>query len=379
MINEKKINMDVPHSLIKHLQVIEDPRVERTKAHNLIDILVIGLCTMLTMGDRFTDMEDLGNIKKDFFESFLELPNGIPSHDTFNRVFSAIDPLKFVDSFLLWVKELCPTLEGDNIALDGKAIRRALNEGDKLTYIISAWASDHGLIVSQAKVDDKSNEITAIPALLESLEISGCVITIDAMGTQKDIAEKIIEKKADYVLALKGNQGNMNKEVREYFQTIPADVKGDDHLDYYETLDKGHGRIEKRCYWQSDNIKWFEDKKEWKGLNSFLMVKSTRTIAGRNTVEYRYFISSMGLNAEKAAKAIRNHWGIENQVHWCLDVTFDEDQSRSRSGHAAQNLALLRRIALNLLKADTSKDLSMRRKRHYAALEPEYLKRLLGI
>ena len=344
---------------------------------------MIGLCTLLTVGDRFTDMEDFGYMKEDFFKSFLELPNGIPTHDTFNRVFSAIDPEQFVECFLLWVKEICPTLKGDNIALDGKALRGAVNEGKKMTYIISAWASGHELVVGQSKVEEKSNEITAIPQLLRSLDIEGCTITIDAMGTQKNIAKIIKQRKADYVLALKGNQGNMHKEVQKYFESSDEILESVEALpkgwDYHETTDFGHGRIETRRYWQSSDIQWLEDKKKWEGLQSFIMVESTRKKGTEITTERRYYISSLGLNAEKTGQAIRDHWGIENKVHWVLDVSLSEDQSRARSGNAAQNLALLRRITLNLLKSETSKDISMRRKRLWASGKGEYLRKLLGI
>jgi predicted transposase YbfD/YdcC len=383
-MSAKNNHVQPPRNLIECFQEMEDPRIDRTRDHKLIDILVIGLCTMITVGENFTDMEDFGKAKHDWLKTFLELPSGIPSHDTFNRVFSAIDPDRFLDCFIMWIKAMCPILDEDVVAIDGKALRRARNEGQTIPYIVSAWALENGLVLGQVKVDEKSNEITAIPELLCVLELQGCVVTIDAMGCQKDIAAKIIQAEADYVLALKGNHSTVHEEFRLYFDdTMPAgsDAKTPrpQGMDFYESIDKGHGRIEVRRYWHTTDIAWFEDKKLWRGLRSVGMVESIREMKGEKSVERRLYLSSLDLDAERFAKAVRGHWGVENSLHWTMDVTFGEDQSRARAHYAAQNLATLRRIILNLLKKDKTPKLSLRRKRIKAALDETYLKKLLGI
>lgn len=383
-MNAKKNHVQAPRTLVECFQNIEDPRMERTRDHKLIDILVIGLCTMLTVGENFTDMEDFGRAKHDWLKKFLELPNGIPSHDTFNRVFSAVSPDHFLDCFITWIKGVCPTLGDDVIAIDGKALRRAHNQGQTIPYIVSAWARENGVALGQVKVDEKSNEITAIPQLLRFLELQGCIVTIDAMGCQKHVAADIIEAKADYVLALKDNHPTVHEEFRQYFDdAIPAGSKANtprpNDLDFCETIDKGHGRIETRRYWQTTDIDWFEDKKLWRGLRSVGMVECIREVNGETSTERRLYLSSLDLDAKRFARAARGHWSVENNLHWIMDVTFGEDQSRARERYAAQNLATLRRIVLNLLKKDKTPKLSLRRKRTKAALDEMFLQRLLGI
>lgn len=373
-----------PKRIIESFEDIEDPRVNRTRDHKLIDILVIGLCSMMTVGENFTDMETFGKAKYEWLKGFLELPKGIPSHDTFNRVFSAINPDHFLECFVRWVKGLCSSLQDEVVAIDGKALRRALNKGDQLPYIVSAWAAQNGLVLGQVKVDEKSNEITAIPKLLDVLELEGCVVTIDAMGCQKEIAAKIKAAGADYVLALKGNHATVHTEMREYFDDIiPADADKHtarpDGMDFYETIEKDHGRIEIRRYWHTEDIDWFEDKKLWPGLISVGMVESIRDINDEVSLERRLYLSSLATNAKRFGQAVREHWGVENPLHWSLDVTFGEDQSRARTKYAAQNLATLRRIALNILKKDNSKKIPLRRKRMVAALDHTYLKAIIGI
>jgi len=372
-----------PRTLIECFDEMEDPRVDRTRDHKLIDILVIGLCTMVTVGENFTDMEDFARTKYDWLKTFLELPNGVPSHDTFNRVFSAIDPDQFLACFVKWVKGMCPTLGDDVVSIDGKALRRASNKGDTIPHIVSAWASKHGLVLAQVKVNDKSNEITAIPELLHALQIEGCVVTIDAMGCQKDIAAEIVQAKADYVLALKGNHATVHKEFREYFDhTVPAGADArtplPEGMDFHETVEKGHGRIETRRYWHTTDIDWFEDKKRWRRLRSVGMVESIRDVDGEISIERRLYLSSLQLDVKRFSQAVRSHWGVENSLHWTMDVTFGEDQSRARTQFAAQNLATLRRIVVNLLKKDKTPRLSLRRKKIIAGLDDNYLKTLLG-
>lgn len=370
-------------NIVECFEDVPDPRVNRTLDHKLVDILVIGLCATLTVGENFTDMEAFGKAKEEWLRTFLELPNGIPTHDTFNRVFSAIDPDAFLACFVRWTRGVCSALEGDVVAIDGKALRRALNDGDRLPYIVSAWAAENGLTLGQVKVDEKSNEITAIPELLRVLELKGCIVTIDAMGAQKAIAGEIAAAGADYALALKGNHETARDEFKAFFDdAVPqgADANADvpQGMDCHETMEKGHGRIEIRRYWHTAGIDWFEDKGEWPGLASAGMVESTRIQNGETTTERRMYLCSFAQDAKELARAVRGHWGVENPLHWTLDVIFGEDDSRARTKYAAQNLATLRRLALNLAKKEPTK-LPIRQKRIRAALDDKFLSKLIGI
>jgi predicted transposase YbfD/YdcC len=376
-------------SLVAHFAVIVDPRIERTRDHKLVDILVIALCTFLCGGETFYDMEEFGEAKLDWFKTFLELPNGIPSHDTFNRVFAALDPSEFLDCFLRWTQAVREVIAHEVVSIDGKALRRAYHKKENLKYIVSAWAEENSLVLGHLKVEDKSNEITAVPELLRVLELSGCIVTLDAMGCQKNIAKEIKEADADYVLALKGNQETVHREVQQFLDDALAELKtwrpigvkptaAAAQLAAHETLEKDHGRLETRRYYQSDQIQWFADRHRWEGLRSVGMVESIREIKGQRTVERRYYLSSLPLDAQLFARAVRSHWNIENKVHWVLDVCFGEDQSRARSAHAAENLATLRRLALNVLKKE-KKRRSLKGKMLNASWDHAYLLRLLGI
>jgi predicted transposase YbfD/YdcC len=385
---EKPPRLPRPRCVVECFEGLPDPRRDRTRRHKLTDILVIGLCSTLTVGEGFTDMECFGSAHEEWFRSFLELPNGIPSHDTFNRVFSAIDPRRFLECFVEWVQGVCSAVQGEVVAIDGKAIRRAVNSGAPLPHIVSAFASENGLALGQVKVDDKSNEITAIPELLRLLALKGCIVTMDAMGCQKEIAAQIVEKGADYVLSLKGNQNVALEEFKQYFGYALFDDKGKSlperrgkpgTMSFFESAEKGHGRLDVRRYWHTTDIHWFAGRKLWKGLTSVGMVQSERTVNGKRSVERRYYLSSLPLGAETFARAVRAHWSVENSLHWSLDVTFGEDQSRARTRHAAQNLATLRRLALNLVKKDKTRKLPLRQKRMLAAMNYGYLKHLLGI
>ena len=377
-------------SLLEHFQDLSDPRVQRTKVHDLIDILVIAICTLLCGGEGFNDMEDFGHAKRDWFKTFLRLRSGIPSHDTFNRVFAALDPHQFLDCFLRWTQSLRHAVPQEIVALDGKALRRALNRDQSLQYIVSAWAESNGLVLGQWKVADKSNEITALPGLLRVLELSGCIVTVDAMGCQKKIAKEIIEADADYVLALKGNHELVHAEVQTFLDALVAERTAPRprgvplspaaaNLVTCETIEKDHGRIETRRYYQSTELAWFADRPDWDGLRSVGLVESIRAIRGQRTVERRYYLSSLPLGVENFGRAVRGHWGVENKVHWVLDVCFREDQSRARAGHAAENLATLRRLALNLLKRDKTKRRGMKGKQLNAGWDHSYMLRLLGL
>ena len=377
-------------SLIEHFKMLSDPRVDRTKDHDLIDVLLIAICTLLCGGETFNDMEDFGHAKREWFETFLRLRNGIPSHDTFNRVFAALDPEQFLDCFLRWTQSLRQAVAQEIVALDGKALRRALNKDQSIKYVVSAWAENNNLVLGQLKVTDKSNEITALPRLLRVLELSGCIVTIDAMGCQKKIAKEIIESDADFVLALKGNQETVHQEVKEFVDETVAETQkprprgaklstAAASLATLETVEKDHGRLETRRYYQSAELAWFADLKQLEGLKSVGMVESIRKVDGKASVERRYYLSSLPLNVELFARAVRGHWGVENKLHWVMDVCFREDHSRARSGYAAENLATLRRLALNLLKREKTKKRGIRGKQLNAGWDHAYLLHLLGI
>lgn len=383
-------NAPAQQSLVAHFGGLADPRLNRTKDHDLIDILVIALCTLLCTGETFNDMADFGRAKQDWFKTFLRLRNGIPSHDTFNRVFAALDPKAFLDCFLRWTQSVRQAVPQEIVALDGKALRRALDKDQSVQYIVSAWAESNGLVLGQLKVADKSNEITAVPELLRVLELSGCIVTLDAMGCQKKIAREIVEADADYVLALKGNQEKVHAEVKSFLDATLAEKqrprpngavvpKAAQTLQVFETVEKDHGRLETRRYYQSDCLEWFADKGKWEGLASVGLVESARELDGKTTVERRYYLSSLKLGVETFARAVRGHWGVENKLHWVMDVCFGEDQSRARAGYAAENLATLRRLALNLLKREKTKKRGIRGKMLNASWDHSYLLSLLGV
>lgn len=364
-------------SLLTLLEEVPDPRVDRTKDHDLADLLAIGLCTILCGGDSFYDMEEFAAVRQDWLKSFLRLRNGAPSHDTFNRIFQALDARVLADTLSRWTQSVRAVLGGEVVALDGKSVRRALNRGEDFRVIVSAWATDSGLLLGQRKVRDKSNEITVLPELLRALELAGCIVTADALHCQKEIAKEIIEADADYVLALKGNQGSAFAEVKSFLDD--AVQRGERHLAFVETLDKGHGRVEVRRYWQTPKLEWFADRPRWEGLRTVGLVESVRESHGQRQVERRYYLSSLPVDIERFAKAVRGHWSIENQLHWVLDVVFGEDQSRARTAHAAENLAAMRRLAINLLRRDKKCRRSLKGKLLRAAIDPEYLKHLLTI
>jgi predicted transposase YbfD/YdcC len=380
-----------PHlSLAEHFKSITDPRVDRTKDHDLIDILVIAICALLCAAESFNDMEDFGKAKEDWFRRFLKLRNGIPSHDTFNRVFAAIDPKEFLECFLRWTQSLRQAVAQEIVALDGKALRRALNRDESPKYVVSAWAESNNLVLGQLKVDEKSNEITAVPELLRVLELAGCIVTVDAMGCQKKIAKEIIEADADYVLALKGNQETVHAEVKSFLDAtleekqkkrpkgaaIPTAAA---KLQQLETVEKDHGRLETRRYYQSAELDWFADRAKWEGLRSVGLVEAVREVDGKTTTERRYYLSSLSLDVATFARAVRGHWGVENKLHWVMDVCFREDQSRARTGYAAENLATLRRLALNLLKREQTKKRGIRGKQLNASWDHAYLLKLLTL
>ncbi len=365
-------------ALSEHFARLEDPRIDRQKRHKLSDILVITVCAVLCGAESFPAIEDFGYARYEWLKQFLELPGGIPSHDTFNRVFRLLDPVQFQACFLSWMQAVAAETQGEGVAIDGKTLRRSFDKGSakRAIHMVSAWATETGVVLGQRKVDAKSNEITAIPELLELLALKGCIVTIDAMGCQRAIAQQIVERDADYVLALKGNQPTLAQAVEEYLATGPEADTHRTTCAYYEQHEQGHGREESRCYWITEQIADLGAGQDWPGLRSIGMVEATRTLAGKTTVEQRFYLSSLETDAQDFARAVRNHWGIENGLHWTLDVTFREDHSRLRKGHGPENFAVLRHIALNLLRQEPSNK-SLPRKRLACALNPDYLLEVL--
>lgn len=367
-------------SIIEHFGDLEDPRWHN-KTHQLLDILVIAICAAICGADGWGDVELFGKTREKWLRGLLELPNGIPSDDTFRRVFAALNAEQFQRCFMNWIQAVEGLTAGQVIAADGKALRRSHDRalGKKALYMVSAWASGSGLVLGQRKVDEKSNEIKAIPELLELLEISGCIVTLDAIHCQTETVETIIENDADYVLPVKENQPKLLECLRALFDD-PSEMRWVD-CDHHRTVDKGHGRLEIRECWStsdSDYLKYIATLGEWRGLQSIAMVRSERRMGDETTITHRYFISSLRSDAKLILHVVRTHWGIENKVHWVLDITFREDDCRIRKGDGAANFAVLRHIALNLLKQEKSTKLSLRAKRKRAAWDPDYLPLVLA-
>jgi len=362
---------------------LTDPRVVGRSRHKLIDIMVIGICTVICGGDDYEAMEAFGKAKEKWFRTFLELPSGIPSHDTFWRVLGALDPEQFQACFLSWMSAISTQTEGEIVALDGKQLRRSHDKtcGKSAIYMVSAWATSNRLVLGQVKVDEKSNEITAIPELLRRLDISGCLITIDAMGCQVDIADLIIENGGDYLFSLKGNQSNLHEDVILLFDDLEESGFTAFAYDHSKTIDKGHGRIEIRHCWTISDpelLRFLRGASRFRDIQTVVRVRSERRIDGVASVEDRHFIGSATAKASQALRASRTHWQIENALHWVLDIAFREDESRIRKGHGAQNFALLRHIALNALKRETSVKLGIKNKRLKAGWDENYLLKVLA-
>jgi predicted transposase YbfD/YdcC len=399
-------------SLFEHFSPLPDPRIDRTKRHVLLDIIGLSICAVICGADGWEAIEEYGDSKSEWLHQFLELPHGIPSDDTIRRVFTRLSPTRFQECFQEWIQAIATRTGGQVISVDGKPLRRSYDRRDNKAalHMVSAWASANRLILGQLKTEEKSNEITAIPKLLRILALEGCIVTIDAMGCQTAIATQIIEQGADYVLALKGNQGTVHDKVVEFFDHFQgpkpeaepeaepepepepepkqkqASPQKREHQQKaweqatacYETVDGDHGRIEIRRYWQVSDVTWLDERSQWKHLQSIGMVEAERHVGDQVSVERRYYLSSLAPDVIRFAEAVRGHWGIENSVPWVLDVAFREDESRIRKGFAPANFAVLRHIALNVLRQDTRCPRGIPTKRLKAGWDEAYLTHLLA-
>ena len=365
-----------PATIAAHFADLPDPRIDRAKRHDLLAIVTIAVCAVIGGADSWVDVERFGRAKQAWFGSFLPLPNGIPSHDTFGRVFAALDPAAFETAFLGWVRTIATMTDGEVVAIDGKTLRRSHDQatGRGPLHLVNAWATANGVALGQLATDDHTNEIPAIPALLEVLALEGTVVTIDAIGCQTDIADQIVTRGGDYVLALKDNQPTLHELVRHHFAVTDAEA---DH----RTVDKDHGRLEiRRCRATDDPevIAWLDPERAWPGLRSIAAVEGERRIGDTITRETRYYLSSLPADAVRIGQAVRAHWGIENGLHWVLDMAFREDESRVRTGHAAQNLAVLRQLALTLLRRETTAKVGIKAKRLMCGWDETYLLKVLA-
>jgi predicted transposase YbfD/YdcC len=375
------MDVEAPRGLLRVFDELEDPRVERNKLHGLADILAITLLAVICGADEWTEIELFGQTKLDWLRTFLRLPHGIPSHDTFGRVFSRLDPDQLEQCFQKWMQGLTRRSGGELIALDGKTLRRSFDQaGHKAAiHMVSAWSQANHVVLGQLATDAKSNEITAIPKLLKMLDISDSVVTIDAMGCQKAIAQQIMEQRGHYVLQVKGNQETLHDLVKDTFDELTERGIPGVAYSFHEEVDGGHGRVETRRIWTTEWTDWCPQRRDWAGLRTFVCVEGERTIDGRTSTDRRYYISDLsGVNAQTMLEYVRGHWGVENQLHWSLDVTFREDTLRNRIGHSAENFSRIRRLALNLLRQDKTCKNGLKGKRLKACLKQDYLLRIIS-
>jgi len=371
-------------SIVEHFQTLEDPRIERTKKHLLLDILIIAVCTLLTGGEGFQDMELFGKSKRQWLQTFLALPHGIPSHDTFGRVFARLNPTRFQECFLSWTRAVAALTQGTLVSLDGKTVRASFDRATAASplHMVSAWCSQNGgLVMGQLKTDSKSNEITAIPELLQLLALKGCIVTMDAMGCQTAIAGQIRAQEGDYLLALKSNHKKAYKAIKQHFHPhIEHQLAWRTAENFFDAFDDSHGRTVRRRVWVITDLKPIPELAKWPDLQSVIVVETIRAAypGAVITSDYRIYISSLRRSATAFVTMIRQHWDIENKLHWSLDVTFNEDRCRIRKDHAAENMVALRHIALNLLRQEHSHRLSLRQKRLLCGLDEHYLLTVLS-
>lgn len=365
------------HDLVALLGNLDDPRALDGRRHRLGDILVIAFCTVLCGQEEFTAMERFGQQKEQWLRGFLTLPGGIPSHDTFRAVLSALDARQLAQTLIDWTQSVRAKLGGEIVAIDGKSARRSGTDARAALHLVNAWAVDNGLCLGQQQTSEKSNEITAVPLLLRQLELSGCLVTVDALNTQKDIAREIVEADADYVFALKANHPLLHQEVSDFLLDAQARGFAGVAHDFFEEADKGHGRLEIRRHWITGHIGWITPRAEWEGLRCVGLVERERHTATGVSTERAFYLCSIGPDAPRFARAVRGHWSVENALHWRLDVIFQEDQCRARTRFAAANLAALRKLALNAARADKSVKDAVKGKLFRAAISDDFRLHLL--
>lgn len=359
---------------------IEDPRQTAKVKHDLVELLVVAVNAVLVGADTFTEIELWAEEKLEWLQGYLRLPHGIPSHDTFGRIFGLIDPEQFESAFRRWVSSILPALGTEIVAIDGKTSRRSGGIDATALHLVSAFAAGAGLVLGQRATAEKSNEITAIPELLSTLALTGCTVTIDAMGTQTAIAKAIQERGADYVLAVKDNQPKLAQSIEDFWRAFRAHPASYTPHASTESVEKNHGRIETRRCTVFDQLECLDKPQQWKGLRSFAVLESERTIGNKTTQERRLYISSLPPDAERISQAIRSHWAVENRLHWVMDVSFNDDQMRARTKAAAHNLAVLKHITLNLIRIDPVKRKgSIKTRRIIAATSDRYRAQLLGL